>query len=134
MGNSNALFVGLIIVLFGYLGWLLKNIYEQVKFLEKERDDNREILNIIREKIDKLDESIYRDILNKLNDNLTFLKKINSQLENSNQEQEDLQKNIVSEIKEESNEIKEIIKILLSRSFIMKEQRDKNNEDEKNRE
>lgn len=117
MGNSNTIFIGLIIVIFGYLGWLLKSIYEQVEVINREKDNQKDILEIIREKIEKLDENIYRNILEKLNDNLNCLRKIYSELEDNDLDLKNLEADIISEIKEESDEIKEIIKILMTRSF-----------------
>lgn len=127
MGNSNSLFIGLIVVIFGYFGWLLKNIYEQINsigditsIIEKE-NKNRESLEIIRKKVEELNDGNYKDILDRLDDNLSCLEKIYSKLENSNLDVDRLQNDIISEIKEESDEIKEIIKILMSRTRIRRD-------------
>ncbi len=113
MGNSEALFMGLLVVLFGYYGWLLWNINDSYKSFYNKWDKHNENFKEVRQIILELDRKITR------------LENIDVRLENINHELEKTEEEILQEIKEESDEIKEIVKILLGHYRKMKKTEEK---------
>lgn len=113
MGNSDTIFLGLLIVLFGYYGWLLWNIYHTVNDLEtgeiKIRKRQREIL----ESLVEIYKSLSVDIPEKFRDQTTVLEQVNDNTETCNKNVIENREKIISDVKEESGEVKEIVKILL---------------------
>lgn len=101
MGNSDALFMGLLIVVFGYYGWLLWNINNSYKKFFNSWDRHNE------------DYVETREIIFELERKLTRLENLTPRLETLNRDIDKSSKDILKEIDEESEEIKEIIKILL---------------------
>jgi len=93
MSNSETLFMGLIIVLFGYYGWLLWQVYTKLKELGG-----------------------YKSELAKLINNQEKLNNIKREVFAIKEELGEMKKDIIIEVKDESDEIKEIVKILMGQS------------------
>jgi len=124
MGNSNTLFLGLIMVIFGYYGWLLFNINNQLHTSTYEWDIINNKLRDIMNKLDKINELYSKELTDKLNDNKNLLKEMNSYIKNNNEKLEKLEGKIISEVKEESGEIKERMNILVGRRSNISEDED----------
>lgn len=116
MGNSETLFMGLFVVVFGYYGWLLYNINDYFKEFLKKWNKHEESLEELRSKMKELDESVYKELISKLNTNVITLEKINSDIKENSVEMDRYRSDIIAEIKESSEEIKEIMKLLMNRS------------------
>jgi len=85
MSNSGSLFIGLMIIIFGYYGWLLWNINERLKDFLQYREQHEYIIKKLDDKIEELEED----------------------MEKGNY-------SIIDEVKESAAEIKEIMKILMN--------------------
>ncbi len=116
LGNTNTLFLGLVIVLFGYYGWLLYNINNRLHTFTYEWDKFNDKLKEILHKLEKFDELYYQELAERLNDNKNILKEINTCLNAKNLDLEKIEEKIIAEVKEESGEIKERMKILVGRT------------------
>ncbi|MGM0410211.1 MAG: hypothetical protein ACQEQF_05545 [Bacillota bacterium] len=101
MGNSDALFIGLLVVLFGYYGWLLWNQNNSYKdFYNKWEKHNENFVEV-------------RKIVYNLDSKITKLENLDSKLDNISNNLDKSRIDILKETEEESEEIKEIVKILL---------------------
>ncbi|MFW6381560.1 MAG: hypothetical protein ACOCZ3_03355 [Bacillota bacterium] len=117
LGNTNTLFLGLIVVLFGYYGWMIYTLHKSFDAFLGEWKYYQQQIADIEDLLQKLDRTIYRDILEKIDGNATSLKQLTDKVEELGDMLEKSDVNTEAVIKEESEEIKEIIKILLSRSL-----------------
>jgi F0F1-type ATP synthase membrane subunit b/b' len=98
MSNSGSLFIGLMIIIFGYYGWLLWNINERLKDFLQYREQYEYCIKEFDNKIDELEENMEKG-----------------------------KSDIIDEIKESAAEIKEIMKILMNhRSRSIKRKTDHN--------
>ncbi|MFW5992115.1 MAG: hypothetical protein ACOCQN_02885 [Halanaerobiaceae bacterium] len=111
LGNSSTLFMGLFVVIFGYYGWLLWNINSELKLNIEENIKQGEQVRKNGKELEKIYDFLDRDIFPKL-------KQIEDDI--GRLDLEKTRNSIIDEIKEESAEVKETIKILLSRSLNMK--------------
>ncbi len=116
LSNSNTLFFGLIIVIFGYYGWLLFNINNQLRTSTFKWDKIYDRLKDILNKLEKIDELYYKELPDKLNENRNLIKELNTCMRSNNIDLEKLENKIIAEVKEESSEIKERMKILVGRT------------------
>jgi len=116
LGKSNTLFLGLIMVIFGYYGWLLFNINNKLQTTAYEWDKINDKLRDIMNKLEKIDELYYKELPDKLNENKNLIKELNTCMMSKNIDMEKLETKIISEVKEESSEIKERMKILVGRT------------------
>jgi hypothetical protein len=115
ISNSDTVFMGLIIVVFGYYGWLIWNINDRIKKIKNKLEKNEEIIINIMDNSEFLKTKVDKDILNSFNENLHLLKIINTGMDDLNDYQDNIKRDIITEIKESSEETKEIIKLILSR-------------------
>lgn len=101
MGNTEALFMGLLVVIFGYYGWLLWNLSNNY--------------NIFFNKWEKHNENYMetRKIIFELERKLTRLENLTPLMNSVKDDMSKSTKDILEEIDEETEEIKEIVKILL---------------------
>lgn len=114
MSNSDTVFTALVMGVFGYMGWLLWNINERLKDFEtglNKYDDN---LSNIKNKMDKNDQGVYKNLLAKLDESVNEMDKLLLVVNDNSEEIEKLRSDILSEVKESTNEIKDIIMILLN--------------------
>ncbi len=114
MGNSDTLFMGLAVVIFGYYGWLLYNINDNFKKLILGWDNYQDSLKEIKERMDELDESVYKELINKINGNINDIEELNKAIKNNTSDMDRYKDDIIDEIKESADEIKEIMKILMN--------------------
>ena len=114
MGNSDTLFMGLIMVIFGYYGWLLWNINDRFKRFFSNWEKNEFTLKDLNYKIKSIDESLYKDLISKINQNMLEISKLYTTIEDCNAELERSRREIIAEIKESEEDIKDIMKILLN--------------------
>lgn len=129
IGNSDSLFLGLIVVLIGYYGWLLWNINERFKNFLQSWEKHQKCLKELKIKMDELDESVYKELIKKLDENIINMQKVSYAIEENNNDMDRYRSDIIAEIKESAAEIKEIMKILMnnrSRSFNAHKLKDNN--------
>lgn len=110
--NSDALYVSIMLVVFGYCGWLLWKINGKLEYFLGEWDKHEKTLNCLKQKIDELDQSVYKDLIHSIDTNSNEIEKMMIAVEKN---REDIDRNrgaIIEEIKESAAETKEIIKIL----------------------
>ncbi len=117
MGNSNTIFLGLFVVIFGYCGWLLwqinNNLNEFRRQWENHNKDNKELIH----EINDLNKIMYQDFLERLKEIQRNLENHNKLLNETDTETEKFKNEIISSIKEETDEVKETVKLLLGRSI-----------------
>ncbi|MFW6035875.1 MAG: hypothetical protein ACOCRZ_06430 [Halothermotrichaceae bacterium] len=113
-GNSNTLFVGIIVLIFGYYGWLLWNINERLKNYFMNWDDHEQDLIELKSKLNELDESVYKNLINKLNQTVKDFESIKEFIRDNSSDLDRYRKDIIDEIKESTNELKDIIMILMN--------------------
>ncbi len=112
MGNSDAIFIGLLVVLFGYYGWLLWNQNNSYNnFYNKWEKHNENFIEV-------------RKIVFDLDKKMTKLENLDNKLDNISSNLDKSRIDILKETEEESEEIKEIVKILLG--HYRKKQKDDN--------
>lgn len=114
MGNSNTLFMGLIVVIFAYYGWLLWSINERLKNHLVDWDRQNDSIIDMKETVNKLDDSLYRELVNRLDEKKTEIEKIGSEIDKKSDDMDRYYNDIISEIKESTDEIKEIMMILMN--------------------
>ncbi|ACL70093.1 hypothetical protein [Halothermothrix orenii] len=114
MGSSETLFMGLIIIIFGYYGWLLWNINNSFHSFEDRWNKHEENLNDIKNRMKDLDKSVYKELIQKLNTNLIDMKDIDENINKVNDDMKDYRNDIIDEIKESEEEIKEVMKLLIT--------------------
>ena len=114
VGNSDTLFMGLIMVIFGYYGWLLWNINDRFKRFFSNWERNEFTLKDLNCKIENLDESLYKDLISKINQNMLEINKLYNNIQGCTEELERNRREIIAEIKESEEDIKDIMKILLN--------------------
>lgn len=114
VGNSDTLFMGLIMVIFGYYGWLLWNINDRFKRFFSNWERNEFTLKDLNCKIENLDESLYKDLISKINQNMLEINKLYNNIQGCTEELERNRREIIAEIKESEDDIKDIMKILLN--------------------
>lgn len=114
MGNSNTLFMGLIVVIFGYYGWLLWSINERLKNHLIDWDRQNDSLIDMKETVDKLDDSLYKELVNRLDEKKTEIEKIRLEIDKKSDDMDRYYNDIIGEIKESTDEIKEIMMILMN--------------------
>lgn len=114
VGNSDTLFMGLIMVIFGYYGWLLWNINDRFKKFFSNWERNEFTLKDLNCKIENLDENLYKDLISKINQNMLEINKLYNNIQGCTEELERNRREIIAEIKESEDDIKDIMKILLN--------------------
>lgn len=114
MGNSNTLFMGLIVVIFGYYGWLLWSINERLKNYLINWDKQNDSFIDMKETVDKLDESLYKELVNRLDEKKTEIEKIRLEMDKNSDDIDRYYNDIINEVKESTDEIKEIMMILMN--------------------
>lgn len=114
VGNSDTLFMGLIMVIFGYYGWLLWNINDRFKRFFSNWERNEFTLKDLNCKIENLDENLYKDLISKINQNMLEINKLYNNIQGCTEELERNRREIIAEIKESEDDIKDIMKILLN--------------------
>ena len=125
MGNSNNIFMGLVVVIFGYYGWLLWTInskfnsfYNKWERHEDYLDEARKgVMNVDKE-ITKLEQMETR--INEMNQSINefkedLLKELEEFKEDITKEAKFSRENILKEIEEESDDIKEVVKIVVGK-------------------
>ncbi|NLM96641.1 MAG: hypothetical protein GX175_03330 [Halanaerobiaceae bacterium] len=114
MGNSDTVFAALVMGVFGYIGWLLWKLNERFNRFLKEWYKHEEGLADLRGKLNRIDEGVYKELIKRLEDNLKEMDKLLLAVNDNNEEIERMHHNIITEMKESTNEIKDIIMILLN--------------------
>jgi hypothetical protein len=79
MGNSNSLFIGLIIVIIGYYGWLLYNINNNFSSIMFKWEKINKNLDSIIENVNLIEKMFYSEISQKLSDNKNDINNIKSE-------------------------------------------------------
>ena len=114
MGNSDSLFIGLVIVVMGYYGWLLWNIQNKFRSIIYKWDNINQRLDQINDKVNNLEKILFRKVLEKITNNQNMIENIEADIADLNDDITKKENNILNEINEESTEIKEYIKLLLN--------------------
>ena len=114
MSNSNTIFSALVMGVFGYMGWLLWNINETLKDFKKQGDKHEDDLESIKNKMDRIDQGVYKDLISKLDKSTTEMDKLLLIVNDNSDELEKTRSNIIAEVKESANEVKDIIMILIN--------------------
>lgn len=120
VGNSDTVFIALIMAVFGYYGWLLWNVNEHLNYFLEEWEKHGKNLEELKSKIDDLDESVYRELIIKIDENIKKYENLLQNVKNNSDELEKVKADIIGEIKESVDEMKGIIMILVNnrlRSF-----------------
>lgn len=130
MGNSDTVFTALVMGVFGYIGWLLWKLNGRVNEFIKDWNKHQESLIYIKAKMDKIDEGVYKELMNKLDKNIEEIDKLLIVVNDNNDDIEKMGNNMISELKESTNEIKDIIMILMNnRARSIKEKNNNNDKD-----
>lgn len=114
MSNSNTIFSALVMGVFGYMGWLLWNINEGLKDFKKEWNKHEDDLKSVKSKMDRIDHGVYKDMISKLDKSTTEMDKLLLIVNDNNNELEKTRSDIIAEVKESANEVKDIIMILMN--------------------
>ena len=114
MGNSDTIFLGLFVVVFGYYGWLLWNIYTDLNNILGNWKKNKEDIELIKERVGELEKELYQDISDRLSNNHAYLKSIDDRFASHINKVDKLESKLISEIEEETDEVKETLKLLLN--------------------
>ena len=78
---------------------------------------HQENLESIRTKMEKIDEEVHKKLINQVDSNTRELDKLLLVLNDSNNEIERMRSEIIAELKESSNELKDIIMIILNKRY-----------------
>ena len=114
MGNSDTIFAGLIIAVFGYMGWMLWQINEKFKAFTQKWNSHEDNLLVLKNKMDKIDEGVYKELMNKLENNVQEIDKLLIVSKDNNSDLERMRNDLIAEIKDGTNEVKDIIMILMN--------------------
>ncbi|MFI5359282.1 MAG: hypothetical protein ACHQYO_04465 [Halanaerobiales bacterium] len=115
MSNSDTVFAALVMSVFGYIGWLLWKLNNNFKDFLDIWEKHQENLESIRTKMEKIDEEVHKKLINQVDSNTRELDKLLLVLNDSNNEIERMRSEIIAELKESSNELKDIIMIILNK-------------------
>lgn len=114
MSNSNTIFSALVMGVFGYMGWLLWNINEGLKEFKKEWNKYEGDLESLNSKMDRIDHGVYKEMVSKLDKSTTEMDKLLLIVNDNNDELEKTRSDIIAEVKESADEVKDIIMILMN--------------------
>lgn len=114
MGNSDTVFAALVMGVFGYMGWLLWKLNDRFNGFLKVWHNHQEGLKNLNSKLNRIDEGVYKELINRLEENVKEMDKLLLVVNDNNEEIERLHVNIITELKESTNEIKDIIMILMN--------------------
>ncbi|MFW6022334.1 MAG: hypothetical protein ACOCQW_02315 [Halanaerobiaceae bacterium] len=114
MGNSDTVFSALVMGVFGYVCWLLWNINERSRSFINDWNKHEGKLDLLKDKMDKIDEGVYRELLTKLEKNLEEMDKLLLVVNDNNRELERMRSEILSEIKDSADELKDIIILVVN--------------------
>ena len=114
MSNSDTVFAALVMSVFGYIGWLLWKLNTSFNEFLDIWAKHQENLDLIRSRMDKIDEDVYKKLMNQVDLNTKELDKLLLVLNDSNNEIERMRSEIIAELKESSTELKDIIMIILN--------------------
>jgi len=114
MGNSDTVFAALVMGVFGYMGWLLWKLNDRLNRFLKEWHKHEEDLENLNGKLNRIDEGVYKELINRLEDNVKEMDKLLLVVNDNNEEIERMHVSIITELKESTNEIKDIIMVLLN--------------------
>lgn len=115
MSNSDTVFAALVMSVFGYIGWLLWRLNNNFKDFLDIWEKHQENLESIRTRMEKMDEEIHKNLINKVDLNSKELDKLLLVLNDSNNEIERMRSEVIAELKESTNELKDIIMIILNK-------------------
>ncbi len=113
IGNSENLFTGLIIVLIGYLIWLLWNNRKTLNNNQTHFEQLFSEIAEVKELVEYFDRTIYKDFSEKINQSFTVKENIKNKLKNLNKKLDNLDKSLSTAIKDKNEEVKDTLKILL---------------------
>ena len=113
MGNSNNLFLGLIIVLIGYYGWLLWNINNKNESYLKKWERFSEKSDDMEDILKDIEKMIYRENTQKLNTIVAELDNLKEKSEDISEEIERTQDKMLDNLNQEIEELKQTMSILL---------------------
>ncbi|MGB4372302.1 MAG: hypothetical protein WBI93_01915 [Halanaerobiales bacterium] len=114
MSNSDTVFAALVMSVFGYIGWLLWKLNTSFNEFLDIWAKHQENLDLSRSRMDKIDEDVYKKLMNQVDLNTKELDKLLLVLNDSNNEIERMRSEIIAELKESSTELKDIIMIILN--------------------
>ncbi len=114
MGNSGTIFSALVMGVFGYMGWLLWNINERLKDFKQGWNKHEDDLKSIKSKLDRIDYGVYKDMISKLDKSSREMDKLTLIVNDNSNELEKTRSNIIAEVKESADEVKDIIMILMN--------------------
>ncbi|MEJ6951097.1 hypothetical protein [Natronospora cellulosivora (SeqCode)] len=112
--HSGTVFTGVVLGLFGYMGWLLWQINEKLKSFLDKWEKHEENLAVLKEKMDKIDEGLYKNLLKELEKNVQEMEKLQIVVNDNNSDLERIRSELMTEIKEGSSEVKDIIMFLVN--------------------
>lgn len=112
--HSDSLFIGVVLGLFGYIGWMLWKMNEKLKSFIDKWGKYEENLVSLEEKMDKIDDSLYKDLMEKLAMNMREMDKLKVIVNDNNKDLEKMRLQIIAEIKEGNSEVKDIIMFLVN--------------------
>ncbi len=128
MGNSDTMFMGFVVVIFGYYGWLLWHLKDDFNKFIMNWDNHERHLEDMKQKMDSIDEGVYRELKNRVEENKSILERLQLNLKDNNNDLDHYRQDIINEIKESTEDIKEIMMILMNnraRSLGQKDEDDK---------
>ncbi|HLV09470.1 MAG TPA: hypothetical protein VKY40_04610 [Halanaerobiales bacterium] len=118
MGKSDTMFIGLMVVIFGYYGWLLWHLKDDfnkyiINFEERGKNLEKNV-KCINEKIELIDSDCYKKMLKKIEKNKILLENLQKSEEDTAKELARSRQDIISAIKDSNEDIKEIMMILMN--------------------
>lgn len=114
IGNSDTLFVALFMAIFGYYGWLLWHVNENLNDFLEEWAKHGKKLEDLKSQIEDLDESVYRELILKLDSNIKECESLLKNVESNSDNLDRVKRDIISEVKESVDEVKDIILLMMN--------------------
>ncbi len=114
MGNSDTMFMGFVVVVFGYYGWLLWHLRDDFEKFTVNWDKHEKYLEEIKEKINSIDDGVYKDLMKRMDDNKTILERLQLTLSYTNDDLGRYRQDVINAIKDSNEDIKEIMMILMN--------------------
>jgi len=114
MGNSDTMFMGFVVVVFGYYGWLLWHLRDDFDKFTVSWDRHEKHLEEIKQKMTSIDDGVYKDLMKRLEENKTILERMQLTLSDTNGDLGRYRQDVINAIKDSTEDIKEIMMILMN--------------------
>ena len=110
---SESLLMGFMIVLVAYNGWMLRQLLS-VDHDNHEQKEQLMKIDAISKSLDELDDSLYREVRERINELSNKLTNTNQQMVTTKQRIEKMEDSLSDRLHDKTEEIKDTLKILLS--------------------